>query len=623
MTARAPVTGVRATVAEQVAGRLLAPLRDERCTPAAADIDWAGAVELPGLTEERAVQAACGVMHVHGRAAGRPEPLAVDYVSAAAGVCAAQGVLAAQVARSRGAELSGVRTSVAQAALFTLTQYLAAAYAGGEADDGVGSGAEPGSGGTTLTSADGVRFECETLDAARWREFWALLGVDGRTAGRGWRHFQYRYATAVCPLPPGLHEAAGRATYDEIRAAAERAGASVLEVRSDHRAPSAVAPWTWQPHPARGVGGREAAVREARGRDAAGPAQAPVNPAPVNPAPPVPVPWVPAPAVPSAGPSADAPLAGLRVVESTRRVQGPMAGHVLRRLGAHVVRVEPPGGDPMRGIPPLAGGCSARFRALNDGKDVAEVDLAAERGRRELRELVAGADVFLHNWAPGRAARWRLDADDLCAVRPGLVYAWAGGWGGEFGPEPPRGPEPPLGTDFLVQAHSGLAAALRPAGQLPAPSLMTLTDVLGGLLSAAGVLAGLVERERTGRGGRVDSSLHSAACAVPRPRRRPLRGPLDRPLATGDGLLWLGADARNDSARLAGPLGLPGGAGPDAVTARLRTRPSDDWLPRLAEAGLTATPVCTDLRRLVDDPRFAAAVSVGGHATPRDPWEFQ
>lgn len=610
MTAGPPATGVRASVAEEVAGRLLAPVRDRRAG-VSAGIDWAGAVELPGLAEEHAVQAACGIMHVHGRAAGRPEPLAVDYASAAAGVCAAQGVLAATVARARGAEVGGVRTSVAQAALFTLTQYLAAAYAGGEADEGVGAAPAPGSGGTTFTSADGVRFECETLDAARWRDFWALLGVDGRTAGRGWRFFQYRYATAACPLPAQLHAAAGRLTFAGVRAAAERAGASVVEVRPDPRPPSDVAPWTWRPYP-----DPSAAVSGSTGSGMGSVGAVPDAL--------VPVPTVPAPGAPGAAaqPSPQAPLAGLRVVESTRRVQGPMAGHVLQRLGAHVVRVEPPGGDPMRGIPPLAGDCSARFRALNHGKGVVELDLAVPRGRRELRELVAGADVFLHNWAPGRAARWRLDSDDLRAVSPGLVYAWAGGWGGEFGPEPPRGPEPPLGTDFLVQAHSGLAAALRPAGELPAPSLMTLTDVLGGLLSAAGVLAGLADRERTGRGGRVDSSLLSAACAVPRPRRRRRRGPLDRPLATGDGRLWLGEDARNAPGRLAGALGLPLGAGPDAVAARLRTRTSAGWLPLLAEAGLAATPVCTDLRRLVHDPHFAAAVAVDGHAAPRDPWEF-
>lgn len=205
----------------------------------------------------------------------------------------------------------------------------------------------------------------------------------------------------------------------------------------------------------------------------------------------------------------------------------------------------------MRGIPPLTGDCSARFAALNAGKTVVEADLTTGSGRARVRELVRGADVFLHNWAPGKAAALRLDAGDLGRVRPSLVYAWASGWGEALGPRPP------LGTDYLVQAHSGLAAALRPAGEAPTPSLMTLTDVLGGLLSAQAVLAALLERLRSGQGRRADSSLYSAAALVPRPRHRVHWGPYDRPLATGEGHLWLGPEARAHPERVARALGAP------------------------------------------------------------------
>lgn len=95
---------------------------------------------------------------------------------------------------------------------------------------------------------------------------------------------------------------------------------------------------------------------------------------------------------------------------------------------------------------------------------------------------MADADVFLHNWAPGRAESWHLTAADLAAVRPGPVYAAASGWGSHLGDHPP------LSTDYVVQAHSGLAAALSPPHEAPAPSLMTMTDVLGGLVCARGVL---------------------------------------------------------------------------------------------------------------------------------------
>ncbi|NEE53593.1 CoA transferase, partial [Streptomyces sp. SID8455] len=91
------------------------------------------------------------------------------------------------------------------------------------------------------------------------------------------------------------------------------------------------------------------------------------------------------------------PLTGLTVVESTRHVQGPLATSVLRALGARVIRIEQPGGDPSRGAAPLAGGVSARFAVLNAGKEVRETDIRTAAGRRAVAETVAEADVFLHS----------------------------------------------------------------------------------------------------------------------------------------------------------------------------------------------------------------------------------
>ncbi|MFV0138015.1 CoA transferase [Streptomyces sp. HMX87] len=539
------------------------------------EIGWAGPVELP-LTDERAVQAACGIMHVHGRATGRPLPLAIDYASATAGILAAQGVLAARIARSRGSDVSGVRTSVSQAALLALTQYLAAATA----DDDAQEPTAPG--GSVFVSADGVRFEYETLDPECWLRFWQRLGAEPAAVARGWRPFQARFATAVCPLPPSLHETTRRTPFAVIRTAADSAGASVLPVSEDPRPSGPARPWTLLPFP-QATDARSTESQRNRARS---------------------------------GPARGRPLAGVRVVESTRRVQGPMAGHVLRMLGADVVRVEPPGGDPMRGSPPVVGGCSARFTALNRDKTVTEADITSARGRRTVRDLVCDADVFLHNWAPGKAARLGLDADDLRRVRRDLVYAWASGWGDGFGSSPP------VGTDFLVQAHSGLAAAVRPADEPPAPSLMTLTDVLGGLVSAQGVLAALLTRVRTGRGGRVDSSLYSATALLPRPPRRTEWTALDRPLCTEDGYLQLGRKARDQPELIAGVAGLGARASITDIVSRFRARPTGHWLPRLDEAGMSATAVCTDLRELARDPRFRRALSVGDHAAPLTPWEF-
>lgn len=485
------------------------------------DIGWAGPVDLP-IRDETGVQAACGIMQVHGRRSGAPEGLCVDYASATAGVLAAQGVLAVLLARRRGMDLHQVSTSVTQAALLAVSQYLAAATA---PDDW----AEPHlPGGPPFTSSDRVRFEIETLAAERWWRFWTSLGAGSSAVSRGWRPFQQRYSTATCPLPTELYQAAAARTFASASLAAADAGIGIVAVRE--RAAGAEQPPPWR---ITALGG-------------------------------------PAPAALAPGPRklGTLPLAGLVVVESTRRVQGPLAGHLLRMLGARVIRVEPPGGDPLRGVPPMAGVCSARFLALNRGKQVVELDLGTAPGRRALRQLVAGADVFLHNWAPGKAEQWELTAERLCAARPGLVYAWASGWGQALGPTPP------LGTDFMVQAHSGLAAQVVPPGAAPAPSLMTLTDVLGGAICAQGVLAGLLTRANTGRGQRVDSSLLAAAGVL-------LRG-------TG----------RSRSGRVPGPP-KPGPPKPN---------------PNV--------PVCTDLAELAADPRFALAVRRGTPTFIRPPWEF-
>ncbi|MEV6202803.1 CoA transferase [Streptomyces sp. NPDC051771] len=522
--------------------------------------------------DERAAQAACGLMHVHGRATGAPAPLTAEYVSAVTGVLAAQGVTAALFARAQGRPPLRTGTSLAQGALLTVTQYLAAATAPDDAPPPGGP-----SGLATLVTADGARVEIETLDPDAWAGFWSRLGVPPRTAGRGWLPFQSRFGTAVCPLPPELRAAVLALPLEAVRHAGAAHGVSVAEVGESTTPPPGLAPWTLEPAP-----------------------QAPPRPPAATP--------------PDGG---SPPLTGVRVVESARRVQGPMAGHVLRMLGAEVVRVEPPGGDPLRHVPPVAAGCSVRFSALNHGKAVVEADLTTRRGRDAVAELAADADVFLHNWAPGKDRALGLDADALHARHPRLVYASASGFGTALGPVPP------IGTDYLAQVHGGLAAALRPSAEPPAPSLMTVTDVLGGLVLAQGVLAGLLARERTHRGARVHSSLLSAAALVPRAGHRVALSPLDHPLPTADGLLYLGARARSRPAELARALGATGA---DTVGERLRSRTTEAWLAQLRAAGLPSVAVRTDLAALAADPAFARAVLPPDehlpYARPAAPWTF-
>ncbi|BAJ27377.1 hypothetical protein KSE_15500 [Kitasatospora setae KM-6054] len=476
----------------------------------ACRVSWAGPSALP-VGSEREVQAACGVAHVHGRRYGGPTVLGVDFASVAAGVLGATGALAALRARRLGAAYREVGVSVVQGALLGLSQYLAAATAPEQ------GWAEPtGTGGPPFGSADGVWFELEALEADGWLRFWSELGVPRRVVGRAWPPFQSRYGTAACPLPPELFAAARAVGYARLVRVAAECGVELTAV-AERPAVLGGMPWRLRAGATAAVGGGGGSGF-ARG-----------------------------------------PLDGVTVVEITRRVQGPLAGRVLALLGAAVVRVEPPGGDPLRGVPPLAevGGAavSARFAALNRGKGVLEADLRSAEGRSSVRELIGGADVLLHSLAPAKVAGLGLDAEAVAALRPGLVYAQASGGG------------PGLSTDYPVQAHSGLAALLAPAGGPPRPTLLTVCDVLGGLVCAAGTVAGLEARERTGRAQRVESSLLSAAR-------------------------------------------LLCGVGGDAGTG--------------AGGGVVDAEVCTDLAVLARDPRLAAVLEFGadGCAFVRAPWEF-
>ncbi|MFE5722349.1 CoA transferase [Streptomyces erythrochromogenes] len=532
--------------------------------PAHATAVWADPAS--GLADEATVQAATGMMAVHGRRDGTPRGLAVDYAATATAVLTVQGLLANLVGQARGGAAAQVTTSADRAGLLAVSQYLAAAGA----DEG--EAAEIAAGGPPFTSADGILFELETLDPGAWAAFWQALEAPLEAIRTGWRPFQFRYATACAPLPAALHTTARSHGWDRIRRAAAASGAEVCALRSlaDRAAEhDGAAPWFLTPMPG--------------GAPAGGPAR---------------------PSVPPAG----RPLAGLTVLEAGRRIQAPLAAHLLGLLGAEVIRIEPPGGDPLRGMPPACSGISARWLALNRGKRAVEIDIKAEADRDRLREMAAHADVFLHNWAPGKAAALGLDADDLARVNPALVHAYTSGWAGRLD-------DAPMGTDFMVQARTGVGEAARPEDEAPAPSLMTLLDVLGGLLGAEAVLAGLLLRERTGYGVRVDSSLLGAADTLTGPAlgraargenpRRPAG--FRRPLATADG--WI-APADTDARAAAGH--------------DLRALPTGEALARLRGHGLTATAVTTELSDLHHDPRFAGSIGLDTHGAPAvpDPWSF-
>ncbi|WP_445396866.1 CoA transferase [Streptomyces sp. LE64] len=539
-------------------------LSGDGVTPVDARIRWAP----PGgeLVDEATVQAATGVMAVHGRRHGTPRGLAVDWVSTTTGVLTVQGLLAALLARARGGTVERVTTRADHAALLTVSQYLAAAGAT-EAE-----AVEPAPGGPPFTSADGVLFELETLDPGDWAAFWRALDAPADAIRTGWLPFQFRYATGCAPFPPALHRTTRAHGFAAVRRAAATTGVDVCRLHTlAERAAEhdGAAPWALTP------------LDAGRPHPLARPA-------------------------PAAAP--ERPLAGLTVLEAGRRIQAPLAAHLLGLLGADVVRIEPPGGDPLRGMPPTCAGTSARWLALNRGKRAVRIDIKDPADRARLCELAAGADVFLHNWAPGKAAQLGLDAPDLARVNPALVYAYTGGWADRLA-------DAPMGTDFMVQARTGVGEAARPADEPPAPSLLTLLDVLGGLLGAEAVLAGLLLRERSGHGVRVDSSLLGAADTLTAPALRRVaageapRSPAGfrRPLRTADG--WVAPADAGAAAAARHDLG------------RLTTEAA---LARLHAHGLGATRVTTDLTDPAHDPRLPGAISRDAHGAPTvvAPWSF-
>ncbi|MGY3203319.1 CoA transferase [Streptomyces sp. TE5632] len=532
--------------------------------PITAHTVWGGR----GGVDEATVQAATGIMAVHGRRDGAPRGLAADYAATAAGVLTVQALLAGLLARARGGQVTSAEVSAERAGLLAVSQYLAAAGAE-EAE-----AAELTSGGPPFTSADGIVFELETLDPGAWAAFWRALDAPKEAVRRGWLPFQFRYATACAPFPRALHDCARSHGWDGIREAARSSGAEVCPLRSlAERAAEydGAPPWTLTAH---------GAPHSGMDKAASGPASHP-----------------------------GAPLAGLTVLEAGRRIQAPLTAHLLGLLGAEVVRIEPPGGDPLRGMPPACSGVSARWLALNRGKKAVEVDIKSAADRERLRAMAADADVFLHNWAPGKAAELGLDHEHLSAANPALVYAYTSGWGDRL-------PAAPMGTDFMVQARTGVGEAVRPADEPPAPSLMTLLDVLGGLLGAEAVLAGLLLRQRTGAGVRVDSSLLGAADVLTAPARaRAARG-LDprrpagfrRPLSTADG--W---------------IALPDHAAHPHDVRHLSTAQA---LERLRGHGLPAVPVVTDLADLlpsgIPSGISTGSISRDAHGAPAvpAPWRF-
>jgi crotonobetainyl-CoA:carnitine CoA-transferase CaiB-like acyl-CoA transferase len=314
---------------------------------------------------------------------------------------------------------------------------------------------------------------------------------------------------------------------------------------------------------------------------------------------------------------APGPLDGIRVVDLTHHLGGPLATQTLAQMGADVVKVEPPGGDEWRHVDDVRGE-SRQFHAANRDKRGVVLDLSTPAGREALGALIDGADVLVHSFSPGVAERLGAGAEEALARNPRLVHCSLTA----FGPAGRRG------TDVALQCESGLVAA-NGGRVVPVP----VHDTIAPFVMVAGILAALYERERSGLGQSVETSLLEAAAALATHRlirdgsgEPPFNRFVDalyRPYATADGAIAVACYAPRMHLRLLETIGLGDLAqDPRFATLPARARHSDElaelvgarlaeeatatWRARLDAAGLPHGAVDDRPLSLLDHPEARA-----------------
>ncbi|MGU3498727.1 CaiB/BaiF CoA transferase family protein [Mycobacterium sp. C31M] len=325
-------------------------------------------------------------------------------------------------------------------------------------------------------------------------------------------------------------------------------------------------------------------------------------------------------------------LAGITVLDLGQIYLGPYCSMLLSRLGADVIKIEPPGGEAVRLR--RTDEPTAAFALLNAGKRGVSLDLKTAAGRDVLKRLVDEADVLVENYAPGVMDRLGLGYDVLSAINPRLVYASGSGYGS-------LGPNAHLkAMDLTIQAMTAVMAVTGFADRPPVKAGIAVADFMGGVHLATGVLAALVQRGQTGRGDRVEVSMQDAVLpsltsnlagfldsAGTAPERTGNRhgglgvAPYNVYPTTDGWVAVLGISDRHWAA-LCGLMSVPGlYEDPNFRTNEARieridevdaymsswssTHSTDKAVELLEEAGVPCAPVRT-LRSLFDDPHIRA-----------------
>ena len=335
------------------------------------------------------------------------------------------------------------------------------------------------------------------------------------------------------------------------------------------------------------------------------------------------------------------PLAGLRVVDMTIWMAGAVSGMLLADLGADVVKVEGPNGDPTRSHKaPTAGGAvtapvrtSVSYSACNRNKRSIALDLGDPGDRKVFDQLIAAADVFVSNMSPSTVRKLGIDEASLRERNPSLVYALGSG----LGPTGPRAGD--LAQDMTGMAYAGMLFTMSPDPGQPFAPPGAMNDVITGTYLFGGILAALIRRAATGRGETVTGSLlqsalwtqtllvgsaanTAGASTSGRPRTEP-RSALVNQYRASDGR-WIAVAAINARAwdafvagaqiedlvaapRFASHAAMLAHAGDmrAALDEHFATRPASYWLDRLRAHGVWCGPVL-HVEDVLDDEQIAA-----------------
>ncbi|MDH6214179.1 CaiB/BaiF CoA transferase family protein [Streptomyces pseudovenezuelae] len=334
--------------------------------------------------------------------------------------------------------------------------------------------------------------------------------------------------------------------------------------------------------------------------------------------------------------SPDGALTGIRVLDLSRILSGPLATMVLADLGADVIKVEDTkGGDDTRHWgPPFQGTEASYFLAANRNKRGVSVDLKTAQGREFVLRLADRADVLVENFRPGSADRLGLGYPELSLRNPGLVYASISGYG-QTGPWASR-----PGYDAIAQAQSGMMSITGEAGGPPMRPGIATADIGAGMWATIGILTALYARRSSGRGQHIDISLLDGQLAwltyvaggyfttgvAPGPHgtAHPTIVPYEA-LAAADGHVMIAAGNDRLWRRLTETVGLPDLAhdprfatNPDRVRHRtelipllesaLARRDCAQWAEALNSAGVPCAPISTVEEALTSEQAVARAM---------------